>query len=107
MNFDMNFVDKGKKILKKAASNERMINYNNCFFKKSNLVIKKFNFLKSFDTFYDLLIYLLREEIRTLKVAKEQEEMKENKNKVRNLLLLKKESMKKNKTEGNIKKSKK
>lgn len=33
--------------------------------------------------------------------------MKENKNKVRNLLLLEKESMKKNKTEGNNKKSKK
>ena len=32
-NFDMNFTIKGKNILKKAATDEKMINYNNLFLK--------------------------------------------------------------------------
>ena len=33
MNFDMNFTYEKENILEKAASDERMINYNNLFFK--------------------------------------------------------------------------
>ena len=52
-----------------------MINYNNLFFKTDNPIIKKFNFFKRFDTFYDLLIDLLNKELNTLKATKEQNEM--------------------------------
>ena len=104
MNFDMNFTDEGKNILKKTDINERMINYNNLIFKTGNLIIKNFDFLKRFGTLYDLLIDLLSEEISTLEAAKERGEMKENINELGNFVLLEKKSIKKNKTEVNIKK---
>ena len=106
MNFDLNFTDEGKNILKKTHSNERMINYNNLIFKTGNLIIKNFDFLKRFGTLYDLLTDLLSEEISTLEAAKEREEMKENINELGNFVLLEKKSIKKNKTEVNIKKGK-
>ena len=46
MNFDMNFTNEGKNILKKAASDERMINYNNLFFKIGDPITNNFNFFK-------------------------------------------------------------
>ena len=104
MNFDMNFTDEGKIILKKTDINERMINYNNLIFKTGNLIIKNFDFLKRFGTLYDLLIDLLSEKISTLEAAKERGEMKENINELGNFVLLEKKSIKKNKTEVNIKK---
>ena len=104
MNFDMNFTDEGKNILKKTDINERMINYNNLIFKTGNLIIKNFDFLKRFGTLYDLLIDLLSEKISTLEAAKERGEMKENINELGNFVLLEKKSIKKNKTEVNIKK---
>ena len=104
MNFDMNFTDEGKIILKKTDINEGMINYNNLIFKTGNLIIKNFDFLKRFGTLYDLLIDLLSEKISTLEAAKERGEMKENINELGNFVLLEKKSIKKNKTEVNIKK---
>ena len=44
MNFDMNFTNEGENIFKKSASDERMINYNNLFFKTGDRTIKNFNF---------------------------------------------------------------
>ena len=61
MGFDMNFMDKGRNILKKLARDKRLINYNNLLFRTSNPIIKNFDFLKRFGTLYDLLIGLLSE----------------------------------------------
>ena len=36
--------DNGENILKKLGSDERMINYNNSFFKTGNLIINTFDF---------------------------------------------------------------
>ena len=104
MNFDMNFTDEGKNILKKTDINERMINYNNLIFKTGNLIIKNFDFLKRFGTLYDLLIDLLNEKVNTLEEKKEQKEMKENINKLGNFVLLE-ESIIKKKTKSGIKKA--
>ena len=57
--FEKNFDNKGKSILKKNA-NDRMINYNNLVFKRGNLFINNFGFLKTFRTLYDLLTDLLK-----------------------------------------------
>ena len=46
MNFDMNFTSEPKNILKKAATDERMIHHNNLFFKTGDTIIKNFDFLK-------------------------------------------------------------
>ena len=40
MTFDMNFTGKREDILKKLAKDERIINYNNYFFKTDDLSIK-------------------------------------------------------------------
>ena len=72
---DMNFDNNGKGVLIKLVRDERMIYYNNLFFKTGNssdcnwtrthnhLVrnssIKNFDFSKRFGTLYDLLIDLL------------------------------------------------
>ena len=40
----MNFTNKGKDILEKAATDERMINYNKFFKKTDDLSIKNFDF---------------------------------------------------------------
>ena len=66
-----------------------------CFFETDNPVINKFNFLKRFVTLYDLLIDLFNEIISNLKAAKEQKEMLEKIYELRNLVLLKEESIKK------------
>ena len=75
MNFDMNFTNEGENIFKKSASDERMLNYNNLFFKTGDPTIKNFNFLKRFGALHDLLIDLINEEINTYKAVKEQNEM--------------------------------
>ena len=49
-----------------------MINYNNLSFKTGNPIIKNYDFLKMFGTFYDLLLDLLNEGISTIEAAKEQ-----------------------------------
>ena len=43
MNFDMNFTNEGENILKKAASDERMIYHKNLFFKTGDTIIKNFD----------------------------------------------------------------
>ena len=75
MNCDKNFTNEGKSILKKSASDARMINYNNLFFKADDPIIKDCDFFKRFGTLNDLLIHLLNEEISTNKAVKEQNEM--------------------------------
>ena len=65
------------------------------FFKTDNPLINKFNFLKRFVTLYDLLIDLFNKIISNLKAAKEQNEMLEKINELRNLVLLEEESIKK------------
>lgn len=40
----MNFTNEGKYILKKAASDERMITYNNLFYKTDDPSIRNFDF---------------------------------------------------------------
>ena len=42
----MNFTNKGKYILKKAVTDERMINYNNFLKKTGDLSIKNFDLFK-------------------------------------------------------------
>ena len=84
----MNFTGNGKSILKKLARDERMINYNNLFFKAGDLSIKNFDFLKRFGTLYDLLIDLLSEKISTLVAKKKQEEMKEKIDELGSFVLL-------------------
>ena len=63
MAFNTNVTKKGEVTLKKLASDERMINYNNLFFKRGNPSIENFDFLKRFGTLYNLVIDLLNEEI--------------------------------------------
>ena len=46
MNFDMNFSNAARNILKKVASDERMINYQSLIFKTGDLIINNFDFLK-------------------------------------------------------------
>ena len=52
-----------------------MIYYNNLFFRTGSLDINNFDFLKGFDTLYDLSTDLLNEIINTLQAAEEQNEM--------------------------------
>ena len=75
INFDMIFSNEGENIPKNAASNERMINYNNLVFKTGDPIIKNLRFSKRFGTLHDLLIDLLNEEISTYKAVKEQNEI--------------------------------
>lgn len=42
--FGMNFSNKGEDILKKLAKDERMINYNDLFFKTGDGIIESFGF---------------------------------------------------------------
>ena len=71
LHYDMNISLKGKDILKKLASGEKMINYKNLFFKTGNLAVSNYDFLKRFGTLYDLLVELLNEEISNTKAATE------------------------------------
>ena len=54
---DMNIDVKGKDILKNLVRDERMINYNNLFFKTGNPTIDNYDFLKRFATLYDFFIW--------------------------------------------------
>ena len=47
ISYDMIFTTKGENILKKVAEDERLINYNNLFFKTGDPIINNYDFLKS------------------------------------------------------------
>ena len=95
LNYDQNFSDKGENILEKITTDERMINYNNLFFKTGDPVFKNFDVLKKFGTLHDLSTDLFNEEISTLESAKEQNEKIEEINELGNFFLLEEESIKK------------
>ena len=61
VSFDMNLTDKGEDILKKLANDERMVKYNNLFFKAGILTISNYDFLKRFGTLYDLFLDLVKQ----------------------------------------------
>ena len=105
MRFAINFTDEGENILRKLAKDERMINYNDLFFKTGDPNINNLDFLKWFGTLYDLLLDLLNEKISTKKAAKEQSEMKYRLEELKGFILLEKESIKKEMTRGAIKKT--
>ena len=65
-----------------------MNNCNNLFFKAGNLNLTNFDFLKRFGTLYDLLIDLRNEKISTLTVAKEQIEMINKIEEIKDFILL-------------------
>ena len=71
-NFDTNFKNAGKNVLKKLAKDEKKFDYNNLLFKiEDKSVPKDVDFLKEFGTLYDLLIYLLNNSIRMTTSAKD------------------------------------
>ena len=106
MYFDLNFTNEGKIILKKAVSNERMINYNNLFFKVGDAIIQNFDFLKRFGTLHDLLIDLLNEEIGTYKAVKEQNEIITKIEGLKGFILLEEKSITNKNTQSIIRKTK-
>ena len=59
----MNITAKGEDILKKLANDERMISYENLFFKTGNLAIDKYDFLIRFGTLHALFHNLISETI--------------------------------------------
>lgn len=71
-----------------------MIYYNNLFFRTGSLDINNFDFLKGFDTLYDLSTDLLNEIINTLQAAEEQNEMIEIINEPGKFILPEEESIK-------------
>ena len=99
MNFDMNFTNQTKNILKKAANNERMINHNNLVLKKGDPNLKNFDFLKRFGTFHDLSIDLLYAEITTNKAVKEQNEIIIKLKQPKNFILLEEKDIKNKNTQ--------
>ena len=74
MNFDMNFSNAARNILKKVASDERMINYQSLIFKTGDLIINNFDFLKRFGALYSLLIHFIIEKIAINEAKQEQED---------------------------------
>ena len=89
--FDTSFnTDEGRNIFKKLGADERMINYSNLFIKAGNPNINNFDFLKQFGT----LIDLLNEKINILRAAKEQNEMINKIEELRNFALLEEKSVK-------------
>ena len=76
---DKNIDAKRENIPKNLAKDERMINYNNLFFKTSCPTIDNYDFLERFDTLYDLLIDLPNEKTSIIKSTKEQNEMLKSK----------------------------
>ena len=70
MALEMNLDNNGKDILKKLVRDERMINYNNLFFKTGNSSIGNLTFSKKFSTLYDLLIDLLNKKWASMKYKK-------------------------------------
>ena len=71
---DVKIDAKGKYIIKELARDERMINYNNLFFKSGDPNIDNYDLLKRFCTLHGFLIDLLKEKIN-IKAGKEQNEM--------------------------------
>ena len=92
----MNFTVEGVNILKELATDERMINYNNQFFKADNPGVKS-NFFKRCGTLLDFFIDLLNGKISTFRAAKEQEEMLIKIVELKDFLLLEKSNLKKSK----------
>ena len=89
--FDTSFnTDEGRNIFKKLGADERMINYGNLFIKAGNPNINNFDFLKQFGT----LIDLLNEKLNILRAAKEQNEMINKIEELRNFALLEEKSVK-------------
>ena len=89
--FDTSFnTDEGRNIFKKLGADERMINYSNLFIKAGNPNINNFDFPKQFGT----LIDLLNEKINILREAKEQNEMINKIEELRNFALLEEKSVK-------------
>ena len=72
---EINITAKGEDILKKLANDERMINYENLFFKIGNPSIDNYHYLKRFSSLYDFFYDLISETISIKKAAKEQNEM--------------------------------
>ena len=102
----MNINSKGEDILKKLARDERMINYNNLFFRSGSPAIENYVFLKKFGILYDFLIDFLNERIDIIKASKEQSEMTKKINKLRNFVLSEEERINNEKSRGAVKKSK-
>ena len=97
INYALNFSDGGKEILKKTATDERMINYNNFLFETANPFINNFDFLKRFGSLHDLLIDVLNEKINIFEAAEEQNEMIKKIAELKGLILLEEESITKKK----------
>ena len=106
LNYHQNFGDKGKNILGKTATDERMINCNNLVFKTGDPVIKKFNLLKSFCTFFNFFIDLFDKIMHPFQATREQNEMVAKINELGNFVLLEEKIIKNKKTEGVMKKAK-
>ena len=104
INYYQNFTDKRKHIFKILITVEKMTNFNNLFSKTGDSIINNFDFLKRFGTLYDLLLILLNEKISTLEAPKEQEEMINEIDELKDLVLLEKQNITKKKR---IKKKKK
>ena len=71
INYALNFSDEGKEILEKGTTVEKMINYNNLFFKIGSAFIINFYILKRFGILNDLLIDLLNERIHIFEAAEQ------------------------------------
>ena len=103
MNFDMNFTNQTKTILKKAASDERIINHNNLVFKTGDPNLKDFDFLKRFGILHGLSIDLRQEEITTNKAVKEPNEIIIKLKQLKNFILLEEKDIKNKNTQYIIK----
>ena len=97
INYYQNFTDKRKHIFKILITVEKMTNFNNLFSKTGDSIINNFDFLKRFGTLYDLLLILLNEKISTLEAPKEQEEMINEIDELKDLVLLEKQNITKKK----------
>ena len=99
--FEVNFKGEGKDILKKLAKEERMINCNNFFF---NHVIQLLE--KEFGALHELLLDLLSENISKKEAAMEQDKLLDRIDEQKGFILLEGKIIKKEMTEGAIKKEK-
>ena len=97
LNYNLNFTEKGKNVLKKINTDERMIHYNNLFCKTGDTRIKNFDFLKRFGTLHDFLIDLLNGKSRTFSAVKEQNEMIIKVEALKKIILRKEETWKERK----------
>ena len=106
LDYEFNIGPEGEDVLKKLADDERNINYKNLFFKLGNSAIANYDFFKRFGTLHDLLIDLLNEKISLKKAAIEQNEIIENIEELRSVILLEEEKINKEKNKVAIKKEK-